>query len=169
MTTETVTAASLASQAAEAIREFNHRTFPDPRQTPELLYPSTVGDAVASLKVLAQRLPQAIAQTSDALATQVNNGHVGAAYGDADTHAADVLHRLITAQTVASLLAKTLDSAHNSLSPLTYSGPDDEPDEEPCGEGMCQCYCVGTLHPCGCDCPHDDDCDCDFCDTRDQY
>ncbi|MEU5999091.1 hypothetical protein ABZ837_14825 [Streptomyces sp. NPDC047197] len=46
---------------------------------------------------------------------------------------------------------------------------DDEPDEEPCGEGMCQCYCVGRWHACGCECPHPDDCDCDFCDLREQY
>lgn len=36
-----------------------------------------------------------------------------------------------------------------------------------CGEGHCICYCIGTLHACGCDCPrcpycqqHPDDCDC---------
>ncbi|WP_159106690.1 hypothetical protein [Streptomyces rishiriensis] len=29
---------------------------------------------------------------------------------------------------------------------------DHEVEEEPCGEGMCQCSCVGLLRPCGCDC-----------------
>lgn len=35
-------------------------------------------------------------------------------------------------------------------------------DDQPCGEGMCQCHC-GHGHPCGCDCPR-----CDFCGQRDE-
>jgi hypothetical protein len=43
-------------------------------------------------------------------------------------------------------------------------------DEQRCGEGMCQCDCTGPVgHPCGCDCPREDDCDCDFCTATDQY
>lgn len=36
-------------------------------------------------------------------------------------------------------------------------------DAEPCGEGMCQCYCGGG-HVCGCDCPR-----CDTCRQLDEY
>ncbi|MFJ9415068.1 hypothetical protein ACIRPT_12975 [Streptomyces sp. NPDC101227] len=43
-----------------------------------------------------------------------------------------------------------------------------EDDEIACGEGHCQCYCIGAWHPCGCDCPrcpccqqHPHDCDCE--------
>lgn len=45
---------------------------------------------------------------------------------------------------------------------IDLDGPEDadpaDDDAEPCGEGMCQCSCVGTLHPCGCDCPR-----CPYC------
>lgn len=35
--------------------------------------------------------------------------------------------------------------------------------EEPCGEGHCVCRCDDREHPCGCDCPHPDDCACGYC------
>lgn len=40
---------------------------------------------------------------------------------------------------------------------------DDEP--QACGEGHCRCDCTPgyATHPCGCDCPHDVDCDCEEC------
>lgn len=31
----------------------------------------------------------------------------------------------------------------------------DHPDA--CGENSCICYCTHAAHPCGCDCPRDDD------------
>lgn len=34
---------------------------------------------------------------------------------------------------------------------------DYESDEQPCGEGMCQCHC-GEGHVCGCDCWRCDEC-----------
>ncbi|WP_157851774.1 hypothetical protein [Streptomyces monomycini] len=34
---------------------------------------------------------------------------------------------------------------------------EDFSDVEPCGEGMCHCYCPDNAHPCGCDCPRDDE------------
>ena len=34
---------------------------------------------------------------------------------------------------------------------------------EACGENHCLCYCPAEPHPCGCDCPHRDDCNCLAC------
>ncbi|MCX4750966.1 hypothetical protein OG455_41530 [Kitasatospora sp. NBC_01287] len=33
----------------------------------------------------------------------------------------------------------------------------EDDDREPCGEGMCHCYCPSREHACGCDCPRDED------------
>lgn len=45
---------------------------------------------------------------------------------------------------------------------------DDE--DEACGEGHCRCYCIGGPgHACGCDCPHQDDCDCPDCMDHEAY
>ncbi|MEU2153799.1 hypothetical protein ABZ532_02010 [Streptomyces sp. NPDC019396] len=168
MTTTTVEPAQLTREAAEAIREFNHRTLPRPG-TPGLTYPGEAYDAIAALKILAQRLPQAIEQIGTALDTLTTLGHLGSADGqDPARHVSNVQEFLITGMEQARGLAQCLDLAHSAVSPLTYSGPENGPEEEPCGEGMCQCSCIGAGHPCGCDCPHDDDCDCDFCDARNQ-
>jgi hypothetical protein len=170
MTTTTVDPTKVARDAAEAIREFNHLTFPNSKQSPGLTYPGEAYDAIAALKTLAQRLPQAIEQIGTALDTLTAIGHLGSADGlDPAQHVASTQGFLMTAMEKAGHLAECLDLAHSAVSPLTYSGPDDGPEEEPCGEGMCQCYCIGNLHPCGCECPHPDDCDCDFCDAIEQY
>ncbi|MGW1286131.1 hypothetical protein ACWD4N_21090 [Streptomyces sp. NPDC002586] len=161
--------AQLARDAAQAVREFNHLTFPRPDQTPALPYPGDAYDAIGALKTLAQRLPQAIEQIGTALDVLATIGHLGSADGeDPNRHVANVQEFLITAMEQASGLTQCLDLAHSAVSPLTYGGPDDEPEEEPCGEGMCQCSCVGILHPCGCDCPRcpwcrqqPENCDCD--------
>lgn len=60
------------------------------------------------------------------------------------------------------------DESGNDAGGYTERVPDlpviEEPDEDmACGEGHCICYCVGVLHACGCDCPHDPDCNCMDC------
>ncbi|MER5183572.1 hypothetical protein ABT009_35385 [Streptomyces sp. NPDC002896] len=155
--------------AAEAIRAFNHLTFPRPDQPPALPYPGNAYDAIGALKTLAQRLPQTFTQTGNALERLVTAGHLSAVHGTPVMHVTETQDLLRDAGDLAARLAAVLERAHSAVSPLSYSGPDDEPEEEPCGEGMCQCYCIGVLHPCGCDCPHTDDCDCDFCAAIDQY
>ncbi|MEU6221113.1 hypothetical protein ABZ845_26930 [Streptomyces sp. NPDC047022] len=139
--TTTVDPTKIARDVAEAVREFNHLTFPRPDQT------------------LAQRLPQAIEQIGTALDKLSAVGHLESADGeDPSRHVANVQEFLIVAMEQAGHLAETLELSHSAVSPLTYSGPDNGPEEEPCGEGMCQCSCVGYLHPCGCDCPR-----CPYC------
>ncbi|MEU6221292.1 hypothetical protein ABZ845_27860 [Streptomyces sp. NPDC047022] len=161
--------AQLVRDAAEAVREFNHLTFPRPDQTPALPYPGDAYDAIGALKTVAQRLPQAIEQIGTALDALASVGHLGSADGDDPNRlVACTQEFLITAMEQARGLAQCLDLAHSTTSTLTYSGPDDGPEDEPCGEGMCQCSCVGYLHPCGCDCPRclycqqlPDNCECD--------
>ncbi|MEW1803218.1 hypothetical protein ACIGO7_35380 [Streptomyces virginiae] len=41
--------------------------------------------------------------------------------------------------------------------------PETADDDWPCGENMCQCSCWRG-HACGCDCPHDEECECADCD-----
>ncbi|MFE7012141.1 hypothetical protein ACFVAQ_16785 [Streptomyces sp. NPDC057651] len=170
MTTTTADSATLARQAAEAIREFNHLTFPNSPTKPGLTYPGEAYDAIGALKILAQRLPQAMEQIGTALDVLGTNDHLGSAIGeDPARHVALVQEFLSTAMDCAGGLAQCLELAHSEAGPLLYTGPEDGPEDEPCGEGMCQCSCIGTLHPCGCDCPHDDECDCDVCDARAHY
>ncbi|MER6678103.1 hypothetical protein [Streptomyces sp. NPDC000983] len=170
MSTTVADATTLARQAAEAVREFNHLTFPNSPQQPGLTCPGEAYDAVAALKTLAQRLPQAIEQIGTALDVLSALGHLGSADGnDPARHVAATQEFLSTAMESAGGLSQCLELAHSAVSPLTYNGPDNGPDEEPCGEGMCQCHCIGDLHPCGCDCPHPDDCDCQLCNARDLY
>ncbi|MEV7994683.1 hypothetical protein AB0O67_23005 [Streptomyces sp. NPDC086077] len=169
MDTTATDPAQSVRNAAEAVREFNHLTFPRADQTPALPYPGDAYDAISALKTLAQRLPQAIEQIGTALDVLTAAGHLGASDGeDPQRHVANVQGFLITAMEQAGGLAQCLDLAHSAVSPLTYSGPDDGPEDEACGEGMCQCSCVGVLHACGCDCPRcpycqqdPENCDCD--------
>ena len=149
----------LATQAAEAIRNLNHATQ---SAKGELTYPGDAYKTVASLKLLTQRLPQSFDQLSDFLRTLAKTGAVTADYGAPDDHIGEARSALASAALIAQTLTEHLDRAHNALAPLGY---DIGTDEEPCGEGMCVCYCIGVLHPCGCDCPHNEDCDCPDCMT----
>lgn len=77
------TPAALAEQAAEAIRALNRSTFaPDPTP-PGYTEPAEVAATVASLRILADRLPQALRQASQWLADQDRAGRLLAASGAA--------------------------------------------------------------------------------------
>ncbi|MFE5125483.1 hypothetical protein [Streptomyces sp. NPDC056669] len=161
MTRRTMTPVALSDAAAEAIRELNHLTRI--RQA-DWEYPGDAYSTVANLALLVQRLPQALEQIQTFITELHDGGHLVSDRGrHIDDEVAAVKAGLTWAADDAHTLAERLDQAHSALSPLGYTGPLDGPDEEPCGEGMCQCYCLGDRHPCGCDCPHREDCDCDFC------
>ncbi|MFH8737842.1 hypothetical protein [Streptomyces sp. NPDC017964] len=169
MTTETTNAAALADQAAETIRSLNYATLPD---AGGLAFPGDAYSTVGNLSTLAMRLPQALHQVRAFIDRQHENGELYSDQGPDDLTARIASLRDATddAARAADALDAALEQAHVALSPIGARGHGlDDEEEEPCGEGMCQCYCIGTLHPCGCNCPHDDDCDCDACDTRDQY
>ncbi|MFE8944047.1 hypothetical protein [Streptomyces sp. NPDC007856] len=166
MSTETMKAAALADQAAEAIRGINHTT-----RTPGegWQYPGDAYTLIGTLAHLSRMLPQAITQAIQPVTDAHQADRLTVDDGaDPDQAASRAVQATRIAISRAMHLSQALDAVHSALAPLGCR-VDDEPEEEPCGDGMCQCYCVGLRHPCGCDCPHDDDCDCDFCDARDQY
>ncbi|NED11273.1 hypothetical protein [Streptomyces sp. SID9124] len=107
-----------ADAAAEAIRGLNHASWSG---TEELTYLGDAYEVVASLKVLAQRLPQCFEQLSHFLVNLTESGAVTADYGVAGEHLAEARSALTSGVLVAQTLAEFLDHAHNSLAPLGYN------------------------------------------------
>jgi hypothetical protein len=113
----------LANDAAEAIRSLNHATFPGTESTPAgLTWPSDAYDVLASLSLLAARLPQLLAQLDRYLTAQVEAGRVvidgGEFAGDPATAAAAASHWLDQAQACAARLHHTLDQAQQATAYL---------------------------------------------------
>lgn len=118
----TTTAAKAADQAAEAMRALNYLTLPR-EGAPGLEYPGDVYEVVASLKILAQRLPQLFGQLSLWLGEQHAAGKVGHDSGeDAAEHVRQVRYWLDTAETCAHELAGALDKVHNASAGLKAAG-----------------------------------------------
>jgi hypothetical protein len=116
-----------AEVAAEAIRALNHATlrFGD---LAGYVWPSDVDGVIAELQLLAERLPQALAQAREWLAEQLVAGRVGhdtpgrkAAFA-----AAAVVGQLNQAEICAAALAKTLAQARRESTHLTGLLDDDE-------------------------------------------
>ncbi|MFI5701830.1 hypothetical protein ACIA78_17555 [Streptomyces xanthochromogenes] len=167
MTTETTPVAVLANQAAEAVRAINHTTRAPGE---DWQYPSHAYSLIGTLAHLSRMLPQTITQALQPVTDAHQADRLTVDGGkDPDKAAASAVQIARIAIGRAQRLAAALDQVHSTLSPLGYDTSGEEEDEQPCGEGMCQCYCIGLYHPCGCDCPHDDDCHCNSCDLRDQY
>ncbi|MEU6405543.1 hypothetical protein [Streptomyces sp. NPDC046985] len=166
MQNQPATPLKLGDQAAEAVRAINHTTRAPGE---DWQYPSHAYSLIGTLAHLSRMLPQAITQALGPVTDAHTAGRLTVDGGkDPDQSAASAVQTARVAIGRAQRLAAALDQVHSALSPLGYDTSDDE-DEQPCGEGMCQCYCVGLRHPCGCDCPHEDDCDCDFCTAPDPY
>jgi hypothetical protein len=66
-----------AWQSAEAIRVLNHLTLASSGPTSGYTYPSDVDTVLGALQTLAQRLPQAVRQTSSWLTGQHQRGRIG--------------------------------------------------------------------------------------------
>lgn len=117
MTEPSVT--DLANDAAEAIRSLNHATFPGSSQ---LTWPGDAYDAIASLSLLAARLPQAFGQLDRFLTAQVETGQVvvdgGEFTGDPFAAAAAASHWLEHARAAADRLHHTLDQAQQATAYL---------------------------------------------------
>ncbi|MFI9765766.1 hypothetical protein ACIHJG_02710 [Streptomyces sp. NPDC052415] len=170
MTTETTNAAALADQAAETIRSLNYATLPD---ASGLAFPGDAYSTIGNLSTLAMRLPQALHQVQAFIDRQHENGDLYSDQGPEDLVARIASLRGATGDAVraAEALLDALDQAHIALSPIGARGHGlDDEEQEPCGEGMCQCSCVGVLHACGCDCPRCPYCqqDPENCDCLDQ-
>ncbi|MEV8318889.1 hypothetical protein AB0Q95_32510 [Streptomyces sp. NPDC059900] len=114
---------TLLRDAAEAVREFNHLTFPTRQNPGGLAYPPEAYRAIGALKALSQRLPQAFEQIVRALTVPHERGYVTADYGTPETHIATASAALQEAHDLAHALAAALERAHTATSPLGYSGP----------------------------------------------
>ena len=111
--------AELADAAADAIRSLNHATFPG---TGGLTWPSDAYDVIASLGLLASRLPQLLGQLDGWLTREVEQGRVsvdgGAYVGDPQAAAAVTSHYLDQAATAAHTLHRALDAAQQATAHL---------------------------------------------------
>jgi hypothetical protein len=116
----------LANDAAEAIRSLNHATFPGSGQ---LTWPGEAYDVMASLSLLAARLPQLLGQLDRFLTGEVDAGRVVVAGGDyADdpqAAAAVASHWLDRARINAAALHHALDAAQQAVAFMSASDPDD--------------------------------------------
>ncbi|WP_329349393.1 hypothetical protein OG226_17425 [Streptomyces sp. NBC_01261] len=117
-------------KAAEAVRAFNHATRWASGGHPGIAYPGTVYRAVGAFATLAYRLPQAFDQIGTALADLHTAGHLTADHGTPTEHAMAVSEALREAEQHATAMAAALERAHNASSPLGYSGPIDDTDDD---------------------------------------
>lgn len=135
MTGRPQTSAALADNAAEAIRALNHATFPG---AGGLASPVDAYDVLASLALMAARLPQLLTQLDRYLTGQVEDGRVvidgGQFVGDPPAAAAAASCWLDRAGTAAARLAHVLDAAQQAIAyAATTNDPDgDDPDDHRC-------------------------------------
>ena len=124
--------AQLAEQAAEAVRALNHATFPGSGQ---LTWPADAYDVLASLALLAARLPQAFGQLDRFLTGEVEAGRVvidgGEFAGDPAAAAAAAGHWLDQARGYADRLHRVLDQAQQALAYAAATEPAIHPAADP--------------------------------------
>jgi hypothetical protein len=122
------TPAQLADEAAEAIRSLNHATlFPGAGYE----YASDVYDAIGSLRVLAERLPQALTQAAKWLATAESHGwlqDVEATSARATRRTVGIaVTQLTTSAGYAASMASDLSHAQSAAGRLATDSALDEP------------------------------------------
>ena len=122
----------LADQAAEAIRALNH-------VTPEALdYPGDLYEVIASLKLMAQRLPQLFGQMSAWLEHEHAAGRIAHDTRQIpEQYVRGVTGSLARAGADSSALADALNAAHNGCSGLKAAQP--EAGDRPAGTGAGSC------------------------------
>ncbi|MFE9685657.1 hypothetical protein [Streptomyces sp. NPDC006285] len=130
MTTRKTDPVQHPRKAAEAVRAFNHATRWACGGRPGIAYPGTVYRAVGAFTTLAYRLPQAFDQIGTALADLHTAGHLTADHGTPTQHADAASVALREAEHHASAMAAALEHAHSAASPLGYSGPIDDTDDD---------------------------------------
>ncbi|MEV1022266.1 hypothetical protein [Streptomyces sp. NPDC050264] len=123
MTKRTVDADQYPRRAADAIRTFNHATRPRRDVRSAIAHPGTAYHVIGELTTLAQRLPQALDQTAEAVGAMNATGHLTADHGVPALHVVDTLTALRDAIQHANALTDALERAHGSMSPLGWSGP----------------------------------------------
>ncbi len=111
-----MTAARLAGEAAEAIRQLNHATRP---AAGGLACPADAYDVTGELSALSARLIQALAQLAGFLNRQHAAGQItivaGPHAGDPAAVLAEVTAALDTAAAASRRLHQALDTARNAL------------------------------------------------------
>ncbi|MFE7273702.1 hypothetical protein [Streptomyces sp. NPDC057623] len=117
-------------KAAEAVRAFNHTTQRTRDRRPGIAYPGTVYRTIGAFGTLAHRLPQAFDQIGTALADLHAAGHLTADHGTSTEHAIAVSEALREAEKHATAMADALERAQGASSPLGYSGPIDDADDD---------------------------------------
>ncbi len=117
--------AAHADRAVGAIRDLNRATLSSHPSRPGYLNPVEVSAAVASLEVLADRLPQAIRQARQWLADADNAHLIGDDRGvESFGTVVDACHCLGDAEDLAFRLTEALDRAHAHTAHLTSTGDD---------------------------------------------
>ncbi|MFF0790600.1 hypothetical protein [Streptomyces spiralis] len=117
-------------KAAEAVRAFNRATLPARDGRPGIAYPGTVYRAIGAFTPLANRLPQSFDQIAMALADLHKAGHLTADHGTPAQHTAAACAALREAEQYAIAMTEALERAHSASSPLGYSGPIDDADDD---------------------------------------
>ncbi|MFE6889974.1 hypothetical protein [Streptomyces sp. NPDC057694] len=112
----------LIRDAAEAVRTFNHRTFPG-ADRPGLVSVPEAYRVLGALTALAERLPQSFEQIDHALNAHYRRGHVSADYGTPAQHIATATASLREAEDYARGLAAALNRAWSATNPLGHTGP----------------------------------------------
>jgi hypothetical protein len=130
MTTRKTDPVQYPRKAAEAVRAYNHVTLPTLNARFGLAYPGTVYQAIGAFTSLAHRLPQSFDQIGRALADLHKAGHLTADHGTPTEHADATSVALREAERHATAMAEALERAHSASSPLGYSGPVDDADDD---------------------------------------
>jgi hypothetical protein len=111
------TPADLSNEAAEAVRQLNHRTR---AESDDWQYPGDTYSTVANLTYLAGGLPQALSQIRALMQRLESSGNLRS---DKDTIGSD-LHEtyagLDDAKAAAEQLYTALNRAHAGLGPISY-------------------------------------------------
>jgi hypothetical protein len=117
--------AELADRAAETVRALIYATGAGGQQ---LRWPSDVAEVLASLRILADRLPQACDQLTRFLARELEAGQVAATHGqftgDAEAATAAAEEWLTQAGAAARRLGDCFGNAHMCVSGLSGTGDD---------------------------------------------
>lgn len=116
--------------AAEAIRDFNHATYPTIGGRPGIEYPGTAYCAIGAFTSLAHRMPQSFDQIAIALADLHKAGHLTADRGTPTEQAAATCAALREAERHAIALTEALERAHIASGVLGYCGPIDDTDDD---------------------------------------
>ncbi|MFI9765704.1 hypothetical protein ACIHJG_02390 [Streptomyces sp. NPDC052415] len=130
MANRTTDPAEQPRKAAEAIRAFNHVTYPALNGRPGIEYTGTAYRAIGAFKSLAHRLPQSFDQIAMALAELHKAGHLTADHSTPTEHAAVTCAALREAEQHATAMTKALERAHNASGALGYGGPIDDSDDD---------------------------------------